>query len=94
MLLKAYKKLHEKDKNIYFALANAIHLPFPDNHFDALYSFGGLGEFSDPKLFFKEAVRVCKKGAKIVVGDENLPIWQKNTLFGQILSNYNKQFLE
>ena len=93
MLEKAYKKLENSKKNIFFSTANAIHLPFPDNYFDALFSFGGLGEFSDPTLFFKEAIRVCKKGASIVVGDENLPIWQRETNFGQILSNYNKQFL-
>ena len=93
MISKAYNKLQDSEKNIFFATANAIHLPFPDNYFDSLFSFGGLGEFSDPSLFFKEAVRVCKKGAKIVVGDENLPIWQRDTLFGKILSNYNKQFL-
>ena len=92
MLSKAYKKLNHK-KNIFFCTANAMHMPFPNNYFDSLYSFGGLGEFSDPSLFFKEAVRVCKKGATIVVGDENLPIWQRETIFGQILSNYNKQFL-
>ena len=33
----------------HFALSNACYLPFPDNYFDAVYSFGGLGEFSDIK---------------------------------------------
>ena len=60
---------------------------------DALYSFGGVGEFSDIAKFFKEAVRVVKTGGRIVVGDENLPCWQRNTTFGEILVNYNKQFL-
>lgn len=76
-----------------YALANATHIPAPDKYFDAVYSFGALGEFSDKKKFFSEIVRVCKPGAKVVVGDENLPVWQRNSTFGKILSNYNKQFL-
>ena len=39
MLSKAYKKLGNSKKNIFFATANAIHLPFPDNYFDSLFSF-------------------------------------------------------
>ena len=78
--------LHDSTNNCFFALANALYLPFPDNYFDALYSFGALGEFSSPQTFFKEVARVCKTGAKVVVGDENLPIWQRKTLFGKILS--------
>ena len=94
MINKAYQKLENSSSNCFFGLANALHLPFPTNYFDALYSFGGLGEFSNPSKFFQEAIRVCKPGAKVVVGDENLPTWQRKTLFGKILANYNKQFLE
>tara|TARA_Y100000389_G_scaffold152542_1_gene152578 strand:+ start:5125 stop:6105 length:981 start_codon:yes stop_codon:yes gene_type:complete len=93
MIKKAKKKLEKSNSQIFYSLSNALHLPYPENYFDAFYSFGAVGEFSDKTQFFKEVVRVCKKGAKVVVGDENLPIWQKETLFGKILSNYNKQFL-
>ncbi|MCU7835987.1 MAG: methyltransferase domain-containing protein [gamma proteobacterium symbiont of Taylorina sp.] len=93
MISTAKHKLENSKNNINYCLSNAIHLPYPDNYFDALYSFGAVGEFSDIKQFFKEVVRVCKTGAKVVVGDENLPVWQRNTLFGKILVNYNKQFL-
>jgi ubiquinone/menaquinone biosynthesis C-methylase UbiE len=93
MLRKAAEKLTQTSVNVNLCVANAMHLPCPDNYFDAFYSFGALGEFSDAKQFFREVIRVCKPGAKVVVGDENLPIWQRNTVFGEILSNYNKQFL-
>ena len=93
MLKKAQRKLPKDGALKYFCAVNASYLPYPDNYFDALYSFGGLGEFANQKLFFEEAVRVCKEGAKIVVGDENLPIWQRDSLFGRILSNHNAQFL-
>lgn len=93
MIKKAKKKLEHANAKTYFSLSNAMYLPYPDNYFDAFYSFGAVGEFSDIKQFFKEVVRVCKPGAKVVVGDENLPIWQRESLFGKILANYNKQFL-
>jgi len=94
MITKAKQKLNKSNSETYYCLSNAMHLTYPDNYFDAFYSFGAVGEFSDIKKFFSEVVRVCKPGAKVVVGDENLPIWQKNSEFGKILSNYNKQFLE
>ena len=94
MISRAKKKLPVDNDKIFYCLSNAMHLPYPDNYFDALYSFGAVGEFSNIKKFFEEVVRVCKPGAKVVVGDENLPVWQRDTLFGRILGNYNKQFLE
>lgn len=93
MLLKAVSKLQEKPSFSSVCISNALHLPYPDNYFDAFYSFGALGEFSDIKRFFAEIIRVCKPGAKVVVGDENLPVWQRESEFGKILANYNKQFL-
>ena len=61
--------------------------------FDAVYSFGGLGEFDDIKKSLKEMVRVCKLGGKIVVGDESMPVWLR-ILFCKVLTETNKQFLE
>ena len=92
MLSLAEKKLNAFDF-CEFLRCSAVDLPFKDNTMDAIYSFGGVGEFGDISKFFKEAVRVVKPGGVIVVGDENLPVWQRNTTFGEILINYNKQFL-
>lgn len=76
-----------------YSISNACYLPYPDNFFDALYSFGGLGEFSDIKRSLAEMVRVCRPGAKIVVGDESMPPWLRETEFAKILVTTNKQFL-
>jgi hypothetical protein len=38
-------------------------------------------------------VRVCRPGAKIVVGDESMPPWLRETEFAKILVTTNKQFL-
>lgn len=76
-----------------YCLSNACYLPYPDRYFDAVYSFGGLGEFSDIKRSLAEMVRVSKVGAKIVVGDESIPPWLRETEFARILVTTNKQFL-
>ncbi len=76
-----------------YCLSNACYLPYPDKFFDAVYSFGGLGEFSDIKRSLAEMVRVSKVGAKIVVGDESMPPWLRDTEFARILTTTNKQFL-
>jgi SAM-dependent methyltransferase len=68
-------------------------LPFPNRYFDAVYSFGGLGEFSDIRRSLSEMVRVSRVGAKIVVGDESMPPWLRETEFAKILVTTNKQFL-
>jgi SAM-dependent methyltransferase len=76
-----------------YSVSNACYLPYPDQYFDAVYSFGGLGEFSDIKRSLAEMVRVSRIGAKIVVGDENMPPWLRDTEFCRILTTTNKQFL-
>lgn len=81
-----------KGPGIEHALCNAAHLPFPDNAFDALYSFGGLGEFSDIRGSLKEMARVVRPGGKVVVGDESMPPWLRDTEFARILTATNPQF--
>jgi ubiquinone/menaquinone biosynthesis C-methylase UbiE len=93
MVKFTHDKLIKTKCNKNYCVSNAMYIPCPDNYFDAVYSFGSLGEFSDPQRFFSEITRVCKVGAKVVVGDENLPTWQRKTTFGKVLANYNKQFL-
>ena len=72
-----------------FFLANAYHLPVEDHYFDRVFHFGGINTFGDVKRTFSEMIRVCKPGGKIVVGDENMPVWLRNTEFGKILMNTN-----
>ena len=74
------------------SLANGYYLPFPDKSFDACFSFGGINGFADIKRAFAEMVRVTKPGGKVVVGDENMPIWLRDTEFARILINSNPEF--
>jgi len=75
-----------------FCLSNAHYLPYPDNYFDATYSFGAMGEFSDKKVVLSEMIRVTKPGGKIVFGDESIPIWLRNTEYYKILVKTNPMF--
>jgi ubiquinone/menaquinone biosynthesis C-methylase UbiE len=93
MLKICREKLDEIPINKTFCISNAAYLPFPDNYFDATYSFGGLGEFPEIKKSLAEMVRVTKVGGKIVVGDESMPPWLKNTYFCKVLAKTNPQFL-
>ncbi len=78
--------------NIEFSLANGYYLPFKDNFFDRAFHFGGLNTFGDIKRALKEMVRVTKSGGRIVVGDENMPIWLRETIFGKVLMNSNPHY--
>jgi ubiquinone/menaquinone biosynthesis C-methylase UbiE len=93
MLSQCRHRMQARTANVSFCLSNATHLPFADRFFDAVYSFGGLGEFSDIGRSLQEMVRVTKVGGKIVVGDESMPPWLRDTEFCKILTATNKQFM-
>jgi ubiquinone/menaquinone biosynthesis C-methylase UbiE len=92
MLLHCQKRLAGASVPAEFLLGNACYLPFPDNYFDAVFSFGGLGVFGDIRGSLNEIARVAKVGAKVVVGDESMPPWLYETEYGQILLNNNYLF--
>lgn len=92
MLERSVKRLEKCELRKEFSVSNALYLPYADRYFDAVYSFGGLGEFSDIKRGLSEMVRVTKVGGKIVVGDESIPPWLRNTEFAKILVMTNPQF--
>ncbi len=92
MIKRCSEKLSNYPVKKNFCLSNAINLPYPDNFFDATYSFGALGEFSDIAAALREMVRVTKKNGKIVVGDESIPPWLRHTDFSKILITTNPQF--
>ena len=91
ILKHAVSKLHSED-NVMFGLSNASYLPYPDNYFDAYYHFGGFNTFSDKSRAFAEISRVVKVGGRVVVGDESMPPWQRDTDFGKILMNSNPHY--
>lgn len=75
-----------------FSIGNAVHLPFPDGCLDAAYHFGGLNLFRDKRRALAELARVVRVGGKVVVGDEGLAPWLRETEYGAILTNSNRLY--
>jgi ubiquinone/menaquinone biosynthesis C-methylase UbiE len=92
MLVRNRDRLAAAGLQAHFAIANASHLPFEGNVFDAVFQFGGVGEFFDIAGFFREVARVTKPGGRVVVGDESMPPWLRQTSFAKILATTNPQF--
>jgi SAM-dependent methyltransferase len=66
---------------------NAMRLPFPDGTFDAAFHFGGIKIIGDIRPAIAEMARVVKRGGRVVVGDEGLAPWLRDSEYGQILVN-------
>jgi ubiquinone/menaquinone biosynthesis C-methylase UbiE len=92
MLEKCVERLHGVSVPVEYSVSNGSYLPFPDRYFDAVYHFGGLGEFGDIKRALKEFARVTKVGGRVVVGDESMPPWLRETRFAKVLTATNPQF--
>lgn len=92
-LFKNIERMHGIDAKVEPALANGYYLPFADNSFDACFHFGGINAFGDIKRAFNEMARVTKPGGKVVVGDESMPPWLRETEFAKILMNSNPEFV-
>lgn len=92
MMRRCHDRMKDHPAVKSFALANAMHLPYRDDSFDAVYSFGALGEFSDQARALAEMVRVTRVGGKVVVGDESVPTWLRDTDYYRILKETNPMF--
>jgi len=92
MLERNRARLAAAGQQAEFSLASASYLPFPDRSFDAVFQFGGVGEFGDIAGFFREVVRVTRVGGRVVVGDESMPPWLRKTTFAKTLTLTNAQF--
>src|SRR2546425_5634135 len=68
MLREARKKIRERgpDHTTVFP-ANALQLPFADDTFDHIFISHVITVVSDPYMLVREAQRVCKPGARIVM---------------------------
>ncbi|MBT4765015.1 class I SAM-dependent methyltransferase [bacterium] len=62
-----------KDLNISACDLETDKLPYPDNHFDVVYSKSFLEHLQDPSKFLKEAYRVLKPGGLLL---SMVPDWE------------------
>src|SRR5690348_8258092 len=68
MLRECRKKIREQGfHNVTVFQANALQLPFADDSFDHVFISHVITVVSDPYLLIREAQRVCKPGARIVI---------------------------
>lgn len=72
-----------------FSVSDAMSLPFADASFDAAYHFGGINLFPDIARGIAEMNRVVRPGGRIVIGDEGIAPWLKDTELGRMLINNN-----
>ena len=89
-----YDKLCDTEDGVdkHFFISNADNLPLPDNYFDRIFHFGGFNTFTIERKLFK-IVRESEAGAQVIVGDENMPVWLRETDFGKVLANSNSHML-
>ena len=68
MLREARKKIRERGlSHAHVFQANALELPFADDTFDHVFISHVITVVSDPYVLVREAQRVCKPGARIVI---------------------------
>lgn len=61
-----------KDPRVRFTQHDAFHpLPFPDGHFDYVFSIEGIEHFENPWTFVKELCRVLKPGGRLIISTPN-----------------------
>lgn len=88
-LKKSIERVSETPATKHYSVANASYIAFPDNHFDAAHHFGGINTFAEVGRCLKELARVVKPGGKVVVGDESMGPWLRETEMGKIMMNSN-----
>lgn len=88
----ARKRMTPSPVRTEFIQANACHLPYKGETFDAVLHIGGFNEFDEKKNAIDEMHRVAKTGAKIVFMDEGLAPGREKTLLGKYILRCNKLF--
>lgn len=71
MLQRAEANLRLSDlNNVTFQSATGEHLPFPDDHFDAVISNGVINLIPDKDAAMREILRVLKAGGRLMIADQ------------------------
>ncbi|MBA3536047.1 MAG: methyltransferase domain-containing protein [Tatlockia sp.] len=81
--------LNEFGVDVFFSASDATNLPFRDDFFDIAYHFGGLNLFPDLQKGISEMDRVVRPGGQVLICDEGLAPWLKESEIGKMLINNN-----
>lgn len=86
MLVEAQAFLVEKKVSKFeMNCSNASNLPYIDDYFDFVFHFGGINYFQDKQLAISEMNRVTRNGAQILIGDEGVAPWLRDTDYGKMM---------
>ena len=80
--------------NVQLIHGNAQYLPFAENSFDAVFHFGGVNLFNDPKKDINEFIRVTKEDGIVSWGDEGFSSDYPNNVRRKILSKMNPGYIK
>ncbi|MBK0391935.1 class I SAM-dependent methyltransferase [Ramlibacter algicola] len=84
-----HRALQTADLRLTFSVSDATNLPFADGWFDAAYHFGGINLFPDIARGMAEMARVVRPGGRVVIGDEGVAPWLRDTDYGRMLVRNN-----
>ncbi len=73
--LRRLNALSHRERTYYLAQADAENLPFKDNSFDLVYSWGVMHHTPDTERALAEAFRVLRQGARLKVMIYHTPSW-------------------
>lgn len=85
MLRRCDEKLRRQGRKAALIEAEAAHLPFAPDAFDAVLHHGGFAEFGNKRGAIDEMVRVAKPHARIVICDAALPTDHRLSLASRLL---------
>lgn len=90
MLKRCWRNAARWGLDVNLCQGEAEQLPFQDNSFDVVFSFGGINFFNDKAAALREMIRVARPGTRLVVGDETETAsrgYQKVPLAGRFYSS-------
>ena len=80
-----------RDPRVTFRRHDVIHpLPFPDGHFDHVFSLEGIEHFENPWTFVRELCRVLKPGGRLLITTPNT--FSVDARLKYLLSGYFPRF--
>lgn len=80
----------EQAAQVWFSTGDALRLPFADGAFDAAFHFGGINLFDNVGQGIAEMNRVVRPGGRVVVSDEGIGPWLRDTDFGRMVITNNR----
>ncbi len=70
-LARAHAAVSTAAARLHFEVADVMHLPFPDNHFDVVMSSGSIKHWPDPAAGLRELHRVLVPGGRAYIVEMN-----------------------